>query len=237
MFTFLFDIDGTLLDTRGAGRAAFEAVLAAEFGVRRMAVGVPFAGRTDRAIVADLFHRHGIDDTPAAWDRFVAAYLRRLRETLPRHQGCVLPGVTRLVDHLRRRDNVLLGLLTGNLRSGARMKLAHYGLADFFSFGGFGDDHTDRDDVARAAREAADGQGGGSVDGSQVVVVGDTPHDVRCGRAIGAEVIAVATGTTTLAALAETSPDLLLEDLSDITAVVDWIDRHDGAQRLGTAQE
>jgi len=228
MLTFLFDIDGTLLDTRGAGRAAFEAVLAAEFGVQQMAADVPYAGRTDRAIVADLFSCHGIDATPAAWDRFVAAYPQRLRETLSRYHGSVLPGVTQLIDHLHRRENLLLGLLTGNLRSGADLKLAHYGLADFFAFGGFGDHHTSRDDVARAALVAAERLQDGAADGHQVVVVGDTPHDVGCGKVIGAQTIAVATGSSTLETLAETAPDLLLNDLSDTRAIVAWIDAHDG---------
>ena len=193
-----------------------------------MVAGVPYAGRTDRAIVADLFSCHGIDATPMAWDRFVAAYPQRLRETLCRYQGVVLPGVTHLIDHLHRRDDVLLGLLTGNVRSGADLKLAHYGLAGFFAFGGFGDNHPSRDDVARAALIAAERLRNGSADGHQVVVVGDTPHDVRCGQVIGAQTIAVATGSTTLETLAETAPDLLLNDLSDTHALVDWIDAHDG---------
>lgn len=223
MFVFLFDIDGTLLDSRGAGKAAFEAVLEDEFGIQNVVVNVPYAGRTDRAIVGDLFRLHGINDTAACWRRFLASYPSRLRETLPRYPGRVLPGVESLVGRLCQHGNVAVGLLTGNVRRGAYLKLAHYRLDSFFSFGGFGDRHVDRESVARDALSAAGRHLGAPPAGNQVVVVGDTPHDIRCGRAIGARTVAVATGGPVAATLAAESPDLLLDNLADAKPLLQWI--------------
>ncbi len=133
--------------------------------------------------------------------------------TLAELEGCVLPGVTPLLDALAKRDDVRLGLLTGNFRRGAELKLSHYQLDRHFRFGGFGDDHYHRDDVARAAVDEATAALV-SVSGARLWVVGDTPADVQCGRAIGAGVVAVATGIFTRDELAATSPDHLFDDLA-----------------------
>src|SRR5262245_9670782 len=151
MQTGLFDIDGTLLSSGGAGRAAMEAALREEFGLAQLSGRVEFSGRTDRAIGCDLFRMHGIEESPANWERFVAGYLRRLPDCLARHQGQVLPGIGSLLERLRTQGYVTLGLLTGNTREGARLKLSHYQIAHHFAFGGYGDLHLDRCDVAREA--------------------------------------------------------------------------------------
>ncbi len=223
MHVCLFDIDGTLLNTGGAGAAAMEAAIRQEFGSTRPVSGVPFAGRTDRAITADIFAFYGIDLTDAAREAFIAAYLRRLPAELDGRPGLILPGVAELLARLHGRDDVTLGLLTGNLLEGARTKLAYYGLAEHFDFavGGFGDSHLDRDDVARAAW-AAVRERHRPVDLSleRVWVIGDTPADVRCGRAIGAKVLAVATGHYARAELEAAAPDELADDFSDAESIL-----------------
>ena len=225
MIICLFDIDGTLLSSGGAGKAALEAALTQDFAIPIRAK-VPYSGRTDRAIVRELFHVHGIEETAANLERIFAGYLRRLPEYLHTLNGSVLPGIKRLLEILGQREDVAVGLLTGNVRAGAKVKLGHFGLFDSFAFGGFGDHHFDRDDVAREALQEVRRHVGSHVVSEQVWVIGDTPLDVRCARAIGARVAAVATGIHTLDDLAGTGADLLLPDLADPTPLL---------QRLGFA--
>jgi phosphoglycolate phosphatase-like HAD superfamily hydrolase len=215
MHVCLFDIDGTLIHTRGAGMAAMRDGLRDEFGVAQPTETVAIHGRTDRGITRDLFRIHGIDDIPEHWDRLRHAYLKLLPESLKKRPGVVLPGVVALLEMLSRRDDVLIGLLTGNTREGARIKLAHFGLDPFFEFGAFGDDHLERDDVAREALTQARQNADGEIDLARVWVIGDTPTDVSCGRAIQARTIAVTTGNHSRDELAAAQPDLLATDLSD----------------------
>lgn len=219
MHACLFDIDGTLLNSGGAGLAAMEAALASEFGTSASVRDVPLAGRTDRAISADLFRCHGIADTVASFRRFIAAYLRHLPEQLASRTGLVMPGIPELLDALSVRDDVLLGLLTGNFSEGARLKLEYYGLHGHFHFGGFGDRHHHRNDVAREAvgalRRFADGAGH-DVEQARLWVIGDTPADIECGRAIEATVVAVCTGFYAMEALQAAEPDHLFVDFSEL---------------------
>jgi phosphoglycolate phosphatase-like HAD superfamily hydrolase len=224
MHVALFDIDGTLLASGGAGRVAMETALQEEFNLTQLAGRVEFSGRTDRSIGFELFQMHGIEPSPANWNRFVATYLRHLPVCLNRHQGKVLPGIATLLDQLRARDRTGVGLLTGNIRAGARLKLGHYGLYHHFAFGGFGDLHMDRCDVAREALDELRRNLPGPVSLDRVWVIGDTPLDVRCARSIGARVAAVATGWHSLDELASEKPDLLLRDLSDPTPLLNhWV--------------
>jgi phosphoglycolate phosphatase len=215
MHVCLFDIDGTLIHTRGAGMAALREGLREAFGVAEPTDQVAVHGRTDRGITRDLFRHHAINDLPEHWEKFREAYLRVLPGTLAQRPGTVLPGIVALLETLRTREDVALGLLTGNTKEGARIKLAHYGLDRYFDFGGFGDNHFERDDVAREALAAVTRRLNGSVDLARVWVIGDTPIDVGCGRAIGARTIAVATGNHTWVELAAARPDHLAADFSD----------------------
>jgi phosphoglycolate phosphatase-like HAD superfamily hydrolase len=227
MHVCLFDIDGTLIASGGAGKAALEAALIEEFGVTRIIDKLQLSGRTDRAIVADLFRLHVIDDTPENHRRLHDAYLRHLPRFL--HAGRVLPGIAELLAHLADRDDVAVGLLTGNVRAGARVKLGYFGLCDYFAFGGYGDHHLDRDDVAREALTEVRRQFNGFVHPERIWVVGDTPLDIRCARAIGARAVAVATGWHRVEELAEHVPDLLLTDLSDAEPLLSrWNNDTDG---------
>jgi phosphoglycolate phosphatase-like HAD superfamily hydrolase len=215
MHVCLFDIDGTLISSGGAGKAALEAALAEEFGLSPDTGKLELSGRTDRAICRDLFRHHILEDTPENWRRLIEAYLRHLPTCLSTRGGRILPGIESLLAALAERDDVQLGLLTGNIRAGARVKLGHFGLYDFFPFGGFGDDHWDRDDVAREALRAVHHHCNGEAQADRIWVIGDTPLDVRCARAIGARAVAVATGWHSLAELAACEPDVLVADFTD----------------------
>jgi phosphoglycolate phosphatase-like HAD superfamily hydrolase len=215
MRVILFDIDGTLVRTGGAGKAAMEDALREVFAVREVLDTVPYSGRTDRAIARDLLVVHGIPATAGNERTLREAYLARLPGTLGRHPGLICPGVPELVAALAAEPDTILGLLTGNVRAGAAVKLGHYGLWGHFTCGGFGDDHYDRDDVARAAVASARAAAGRDFDPGNVWVIGDTPLDVSCARAVGANAVAVATGWHPLDELAACEPDHIFADLSD----------------------
>lgn len=211
MFVCLFDVDGTLILTGGAGGTALLNAFSREFGVEHPAT-VPFSGRTDRGIASNLFRSHGVDDSTPNWLRLRDEYLRRLPVLLPQRDGQVLPGIQRLLDQLAGRNDVAVGLLTGNAHDGARLKLEHFGLLHHFKFGGYGDDHRDRDDVAREALAAARDYLRTDIPPNRVWVIGDTPLDVQCARAIGARAAAVATGWHNRQQLAAACPDVVLDD-------------------------
>ena len=215
----LFDIDGTLLASGGAGKAALEAAFTADFGVA-LRHQIPYSGRTDRAIMRDLFRFHEIEDSTENTTRLMNAYLARLPKSLVEKNGRVLPGIVALLDWLKNEGRFAIGLLTGNVRAGAKVKLGHYGLYDRFAFGGFGDHHFDRDDVAREAHAQIREHLGADVAGGKIWVIGDTPLDVKCARAIGARAIAVATGQHTVAQLQEANADVVLSDLSDYRSLM-----------------
>lgn len=214
MHVILFDIDGTLLNTGGAGTAALHAAMSVGFGATAIHE-VAVHGRTDRGIAAALFQLHAVDDSEENWIRFRDHYLDQLRIQLPQRKGHVLPGVVELLDQLRQRDSVALGLLTGNTQAGAQIKLEHYRLFDRFAFGGFGDHHPLRDDVAREALKAANGNFNGQIVSEKIWVIGDTPADVQCARAIGARALAVATGIHSRDELGAAKPDILFDNFED----------------------
>lgn len=234
MHICLLDIDGTLLLTGGAGQKAFAQTLADEFGIGEIIHPVMFAGRSDRAIALELMRLHGVEDSTDNWQRFCVGYLGRLEAALVVNQGYVLPGATELVTALAERDDVALGLLTGNVREGAKRKLTHYNLWHWFEFGGYGDDHLDRSDIAAsalaAAREHINCRANGSARNCQkfdgaIIVIGDTTNDIICGRSIGARCVAVPTGHTKADELRQNNPDLLVDTLEDIKPILSLLDR------------
>lgn len=195
---FLFDIDGTLLDVGGAGRQSFAAGLHQTFGLVDVLGDITFAGATDLGILHRLAARH-----PALaadrHDEFFAAMARSLERFLSSGPPALLPGVAACLARLRAREGVVLGLVTGNARRCAEIKVRAAGLApEWFVVGGFGDEHADRDVLAARALEAARRRFG---DFSQVSLIGDTPADIRAAHHIGARAIAVATGPHDAAAL------------------------------------
>ncbi|MFN0199425.1 MAG: HAD family hydrolase [Planctomycetaceae bacterium] len=223
MHICLFDIDGTLLNTGGAGQDAMLAALAEVFGITRPVENIPMAGRTDRAITHDLFRFFDLEHHPENWDRFVATYLRLLPQYLKIRSGLVLPGIYPLIEILSARNDVQLGLLTGNFREGARLKLSHYNLFHHFGFGGYGDHHHDRDDVAREALGVAQQTHADNVNLAKVWVIGDTPADIRCGRAIGANAVAVATGHFSTDELHSHNPHHVFSDFSNPQCFVELL--------------
>ena len=216
-----FDIDGTLLATGGAGQKAMERALIEEFRIKSPFAGVATAGRTDFAIVTEIFERFDIEHTDVQCERFRHAYLERLPHSLQAVSGMVLPGVNELLAELSRRDDIVLALLTGNYSDGAWIKLRHFELDHFFEFGGYGDAHADRKLVARSAIRAAESTLRRSVSGDQCCVVGDTPADIECARAIGASIVSVATGTYGMDHLAQYEPDALFREFDNVSEAVD----------------
>lgn len=222
MITLLFDIDGTLVHTGGAGGAALRAAFRNLFRVPEL-VDVEYSGRTDRAIGHAMLMNNAIDHCEENWLRLRTEYLVQLPHFLPRCDGYVLPGIALLLDRLAESTSVSLGLLTGNLQEGARHKLEHYGLMQHFSFGGYGDHHHDRNEVAELAVTAARERANGSYDPNRVWVIGDTPLDIRCARWVQARVLAVCTGVHPREELHTYRPDALLDDLSDTEAVAELL--------------
>lgn len=215
----LFDIDGTLIHTGGAGVSAFARVFETEFGVRDGFEKLKFAGRTDRSLVREFFGFHGIPADEETFQRFTDCYVFWLGHILQTSKTELCPGVIQFLDALEAMPAPpLLGLLTGNIRLGAEIKLRHFGLWERFQIGGFADDHEDRDRIAAAARDRGCRILGEDLAPRQVVVVGDTPFDIKCGRAIGAKVLAVATGGAKYNELEAHQPDWLAEDLTAIEA-------------------
>ncbi|HWD17783.1 MAG TPA: HAD hydrolase-like protein [Verrucomicrobiae bacterium] len=212
----LFDIDGTLLHTGGAGIKAFGKAFESEFGAHDGTEWLKFAGRTDVSLVREFFTHHKVACSPENFTRFFNAYLLHLKQTLAEAVGGAIPGVPEYYQAvLAAPQPPLVGLLTGNIKRGAEAKLGHYGWWDKFSFGGFADDSEQRDEIAAAALQRGREILGQPVAGSETLVIGDTPLDIRCGRAIGAKVLAVATGGATFDDLAAHRPDYLVKNLAD----------------------
>lgn len=210
--TVLFDIDGTLIDAGGAGQAAMEDVFREEFRTLKEVTGIPTAGRTDRAITRDLFAFHGGECDPMSLMKLRDRYLAHLPKYLETHAGGLLPGTVEILSQLSHSGEWRLSLLTGNFEEAAWIKLRHYGIDHHFSDGGFGDEHVDRDDVARSIWSRLTGDEP-QLEQLPVIVVGDTPADVKCGRAIGARVVAVATGVYGRHSLEAAKPDWLIDNL------------------------
>jgi phosphoglycolate phosphatase-like HAD superfamily hydrolase len=206
----LWDIDGTLLTTARAGILAWERAVAEGLGSPVDLSGFQTAGLTDVEIARRLAADHGLE--PASAERLLRSYELHLPESLGRRTGAVLPNVLPILERLSGRPDVHSALLTGNTRSGAAAKLRHYGLARFFEGGAFADGTDDRAAIARNALAQAQSSVG-TISPDRVYVVGDTPHDVACGKAIAARVIAVATGGYTVEQLRATEPWWLLPSL------------------------
>ena len=215
----LFDIDGTLIRTGGAGVQAFAKVFATEFNAVDGFERLKFAGRTDVSLVREFFEFHKIPPTPENFRRFFERYVFWLDHILRESQGVICTGVQEFIGDLKGLpDPPLLGLLTGNIRLGAEIKLRHFNLWEVFETGAFADDHEERDQIAAIARERGGQMLNRELHGEEVVVIGDTPLDIRCARAIGAKALAVATGGHSLSELKQHAPDWAVENLSEIPA-------------------
>lgn len=215
----LFDIDGTLVHTGGAGIKAFAKAFATEFGIPNGTENMKFAGRTDVGLVREFFRLNHIEPDAEHFRRFFESYVFWLDHILAQSETAACPGIWELIRELQALpDAPTLGLLTGNIRLGAEIKLRHFDLWKEFVTGGFADDHEDRDQIAHAAHRRGSKIFGRHLRGEEVVVIGDTPLDIKCGRAIGANVLAVATGGATLSDLQQHKPDWAVTDLRELSA-------------------
>jgi phosphoglycolate phosphatase len=219
----LFDIDGTLVLTGGAGKRGMTRAFDAVFGVADAFAGIELSGRTDTSILADAFECHHIRVNPDGVGRFRTRYLECLRDEVVRATSGkrVLPGISTLLEALHARVDSFLGLLTGNFAEAAEVKLGHFDLWRYFRCGAFGEDAHDRNQLVPIALDRARACGLAphvAIEG--VVIVGDTPRDVVCAQRHGARVIAVATGEYNVDELRRTGADVVFEDLSDTTAIL-----------------
>lgn len=223
----LFDVDGTLVDVDGAGRAAVRTALTEVYGETGPVDDFSFHGKTDPAIVRGLLRAAGRDDASIdeGMERLWSRYLAALEEELAARDGRIrpCPGVPALLDRLVGDDRFELALVTGNVREGAWRKLEAAGVREPFRYGAFGSDAERRDDLPPLALRRAERRTGRSFRPSEVWVVGDTPADVRCARATGVRSLAVATGRPGREELAAHGPDRLLEDLSAVDRVVELL--------------
>ncbi|MEY4566025.1 MAG: hypothetical protein RLY14_995 [Planctomycetota bacterium] len=210
----LFDIDGTLIDAAGAGRLSLEIALIETFGCR-YEHKVALQGRTDLGIFSDYLEFHGITANDENLQAFRAAYLRHLPHQMTQRQGKLCPGVSELVGQLSQDPRFEIGLLTGNSKSSARIKLQHFGIDHPFDFGIYGENAHQRIDLAKDIEPIVSHHFQRPCCGTEMIVVGDTPDDVALGKAVGAYTIAVLTGWHHRAELEQATPDLLLESLDN----------------------
>jgi phosphoglycolate phosphatase len=217
MKLILFDIDGTLLTTDGAGRAALRAAGADVFAIEEDLEGVAVSGNTDVAIVHEILNKHGIPDSEINVNRYLGAYLAHLKQRLVQQPGDILPGVATLLDACVQ-DGCIVGLLTGNLRRGAQLKLGAHRLWDRFRIGAFADDSRDRNMLGPIAKQRAEAKFQAPF--NELFVIGDTPRDIACGKLANAIVVAVATGRYCKESLAAHQPDYLFDDLHETKTVL-----------------
>ncbi len=219
----LFDVDGTLVTAHGAGSRSVRQALLEVYGRTGPIDSYDFHGRTDPQIVRELMRMAGLEDPEidAGMDRLWGLYLASLEKELQVPDAAeVLPGVVELLDALHENRHDLVALLTGNIEPGARLKLGAAGLWDRFDFGAYGSDHERRDRLPAVAVERARQATGLEFTGRNVVIVGDTPFDVHCGRELGVWAVAVATGKHSVAELEDAGADVVLETLADTDRAV-----------------
>jgi phosphoglycolate phosphatase len=218
----LFDIDGTILRSNGAGRRAMVAALREVFGTTGPE-DHRYDGKTDPQIVREVMRLEGHHDAhiDERMDALMALYLARLQRELVQADTFVYPGVRELLEALEARDDTILGLLTGNLREGAYAKLRSAGIdPGRFRVGAFGSDHEHRPELPALALQRAQAELDRELEGDHLVVIGDTPADIECGRALGVRAIGVATGSYTVDELLECGPHAVFETLADTQRVM-----------------
>ncbi len=217
---FLFDIDGTLVDTGGAGMRSLQEASEAVFG--HQGPPLDLAGSTDLGVVETIFSHFGRKATAGEIAAYFETYLERLEWNLAHggFDGRILPGVETVLTSLTAEPIATLGLLTGNTAAGAAAKMRHFGLDRFFAFGAHGCDHADRNQLGPIALKRAALHAGRSFTSEETLVIGDTPKDIACARAIGARCLAVATGRFSAVELAAHRPDRVVECMDD---ALDWM--------------
>lgn len=222
----LFDIDGTLIGSGGAGSEAMNRTLKEMTGISNGFSHVNCAGKTDPQIIREGAASHGIEPHERFMTDFFAIYPRHLEVTVRERRGHVKPGVRDLLESIRAHDGFCLGLLTGNLEDGARIKLEPFALNHYFPFGAYGSDDEDRNRLLPAAIRKFKDLLGMDLSPDACLLVGDTPRDVECAKVHGALCLAVATGPYSVELLRTTGADLVVESLSDGDLIMKWIGDH-----------
>ena len=217
---YLFDIDGTLVDTGGAGMRSLQEASLEIFG--HTGPTLDLAGSTDLGVIAEIHAHFEIEPTAERIDSYFSSYLKRLDWNLANggFPGKVLDGVVDLLAELSKRPGVTLGLLTGNIAGGAASKMRHFGLEAYFPFGAYGCDHADRNKLGPIALERAAAHSSRTFSPDEVWVIGDTPKDVACARAIGARCLAVATGRFSEEELAACGADKVAPSLRNAIGMI-----------------
>ncbi|MBE0643121.1 MAG: HAD hydrolase-like protein [Bacteroidetes bacterium] len=221
----LFDIDGTLITTDGIAKTAFAEAIEETFGTPTIAHAHDFAGKTDQQIYSEIVRGSNLPEELLSThhDAVFSLFFRKLEERLGEENVTVLPGVRALLEALRDEEAATVALLTGNMLQGARIKLTPPGLLEFFSFGAFGNDAYYRHDLPEIAIARAYERTGATFKAKDIVIIGDTPHDIDCGRHLNVRSIGVATGGYSHESLAEARPDHLFEDLTETDRLLDAI--------------
>jgi len=214
MRLILFDIDGTLIDSGGAGVRSLDLALKELFSVENGFYGISMAGKTDAQIIKEGLTKYGIS-TDGNVESVISVYLKHLRNEINNDRKRVMPGIYEILENLSLKGESGLGLLTGNLEQGARVKLEPFRLNEYFSSGAFGSDDEDRNNLLPIAVSRFEGLFQRKVEIDNCVIVGDTPRDVECAHIYGAMCIGVATGPYSMNDLIEAGADYVLEDLSD----------------------
>ena len=221
----LFDIDGTLISTNGIAKRTFAEAMAQMYGPSDAALDHDFAGKTDQQIYHELVQKSGIDagTATARMHETLTVFLDMLEERLTAENVTALPGVHTLLAALAEESTVTLGLLTGNMIRGARIKLVPPRLDKYFAFGAFGSDAMHRHELPSIALERAYNRTGYVFKDKEIIVIGDTPNDIECGRHLNVRTIAVASGGAKREDLAKHAPDFLFDSLEDTDTVIDAI--------------
>jgi phosphoglycolate phosphatase len=215
----LWDIDGTIIVSHGAGFRAMARALTERFGATVDMKEIDWAGRTDSWIAGEVLRVVGLPDTSENIRAFLEAYLEILPQELRAGRaGHVLPGILELLETLRLRTDVVQGLLTGNLQRGAEIKLTHHQVWHYFEFGAYADDSHLRNDLGPHAVRRATERHAVEFHPDRTYIIGDTPHDIECGKVIGAQTIAVATGKYSIEELAGHKPTAVFSDFADTAA-------------------
>lgn len=223
MKVILFDIDGTMIHAGGAGKQGMIQAFDEVFGIYSNFDGITMSGNTDPYILQQAIQNHKLKCEADEIERFKNRYFELLTENIKQDnpEKGVYPGVRKLLDQLHKHKNVKLGLLTGNWKKGAYTKLAYFGLDHYFNFGAFGDDSICRDDLLPYALERCNGCN--QLTSKDVVVIGDTPSDIKCAKVQGSKAIGVATGRYSVEDLTKKGADLVLKDLTNTRQIIYWI--------------
>lgn len=222
MKLLLFDIDGTLIDTGGAGSRSLNISFEELFFIKDAFKDINMAGKTDIQIIKEGMMRHGIPQDESVIRKIIKTYIKNLSIQIKNNNKHLKPGIKTLLE-LLSKSNYAIGLLTGNIEKGARIKLEPFGLNKYFPTGAFGSDHEDRNKLLPIAIERYNKILGKKINYEDCIIVGDTPRDVHCAKPYGARSVAVSTGPYSYSSLLETGADFVMEDLSDINTFLNKI--------------